>query len=401
VERGAEHIAIFLRALNGGGAERVMLTLAERFTERGHRVDVVILRSGEALDDLVPPRVRLIDLQPPDCVTALHRLGDFPVDDRRAVLPLLAWKPRLQMACVAHLANYLRRERPDAMLSALRFNTLAAVWAGQLAGTGTRQIVSERNELSVEVASSKRLRHLPDLIHRLYPRADGIIAVSRGVADDLAHTARIGRDRIATIPNPLDLERLQRSAASRTGHPWLETDSIPVILGIGRLDAQTDFETLIRAFSLLCAHRPCLLIILGEGTERPRLEGLVRELGLEHCVSLPGFVDAPAAYLARAALFVLTSRWEGLPNVMIEALGCGCPVVSTNCRSGPSEILDNGKWGRLVPLGNPRWVAAAMQDTLDDHPEPARLRARAEDFSSEKIAGRYLDVLLGGRNDRG
>jgi len=218
------------------------------------------------------------------------------------------------------------------------------------------------------------------------------VAVSRGVADDLARLTGLPREKIQVIYNPVVTPELFVKAEEPLGHPWFAAGEPPVILGVGRLHEAKDFQTLIRAFALVRKKRVARLVILGEGEERPKLEALVRELGLEEEVALPGFVDNPFKYMKRAGVFVLSSQWEGFGNVLVEAMACGTPVVSTACPSGPEEILENGRWGRLVSVGDVDALAEAIILTLDDknHPDVAR---RALDFGVQRAIDEYIRVL--------
>jgi glycosyltransferase involved in cell wall biosynthesis len=233
------------------------------------------------------------------------------------------------------------------------------------------------------------------LARHFYPRADAIIAVSNGIADDLAQVTGLPRERITTIYSPVITPELQEKARAPLDHPWFAQGSPPVLLGVGRLVPQKDFPTLLKAFARVRAVRKARLVILGEGIRRMELETLVRELGVAADVTLPGFVANPFPYMAGASVFVLSSAWEGLPGVLIEAMACGCPVVSTDCPSGPAEILDGGAYGPLVPVGNDEALAKAILSVLETPPDPERLRVRAALFSVDRAADRYLEVLLG------
>jgi glycosyltransferase involved in cell wall biosynthesis len=215
------------------------------------------------------------------------------------------------------------------------------------------------------------------------------------VADDAARVTGVPRERITAIHNPVLSLALRERGADPIDDPWLAPDGPPVILGVGRLVEQKDFPTLVRAFARLRARRSARLLILGEGPERAALERLVAELGVAADVRLRGRVPGAPAFMARAAVFVLSSAWEGFGRVLVEALAMGCPVVSTDCPSGPREILENGLYGPLVPVGDDAALAAAIESVLERPPERAALRKRAEDFSLERGVERYLAVLLG------
>jgi glycosyltransferase involved in cell wall biosynthesis len=240
------------------------------------------------------------------------------------------------------------------------------------------------------------------LARRSYLTADAIVTVSHGVADDLALHAGIPRERITTIYNPVVTPDLLDKAQAPLDHPWFTPGAPPVVLGVGRLHAQKDFPTLLKAFARVRAKQEARLMILGEGknarkntVQRTALTALAAQLGVAADVALPGFVDNPFAYMARAAVFALSSAWEGLPGVLIQAMACGCPVVSTDCPSGPAEILENGEYGSLVPVGDDLSLANAILSTLNAPPARDRLQARAAMFSVDRTADRYLEVLLG------
>ena len=358
--------AIFIQDLRGGGAERMMVNLANGMASRNLAVDLVLAEATGPYVELVDPAVRMVDLR-------AKRVAASP------------WA----------LAGYLRRERPDALLSALLHVNVAALIARRLAPAG-RLVISERNTVSVDLTNigSRSIRLARWLARHLYARADGIIAVSQGVADDLVAFFGLPPERVCVINNPVVTPYLLRQAAAPLADAWFRDSDRPVILGIGKLWPQKDFGTLIAAFARLRQRRPARLAILGEGAERPRLAALVRELGLDGDVALPGFVDNPYACMARASLFALSSRWEGSPNVLVEAMACGTPVVSTDCPSGPGEILEGGRYGPLVPIGDAERLADAMARLLDRPTPTQALKARAADYSVERATTGYLDVLF-------
>jgi glycosyltransferase involved in cell wall biosynthesis len=227
----------------------------------------------------------------------------------------------------------------------------------------------------------------------MYSKLDALITVSNGVQLDLVTLVKLDRKKLHVVYNPVVGEQLLYKARMPVEDPWLRKDGIPVILGVGRLIKAKDFPTLLRAFALVRQERRARLLILGEGEDRPGLEVLVRELGLQNDVSFPGFMENPYSYMAKADVFVLSSRWEGLPTVLVEAMACGTPVVATDCPSGPHEILEGGRWGKLVPVGDARAMADAIQATLDvPLIPPPEAWAR---FTVEGIAQQYAALLLG------
>jgi glycosyltransferase involved in cell wall biosynthesis len=398
LRRDGHHLAIFLRSLaGGGGAERMMVTLAGALHEMGHRVDLVLGRAvGNFLDE-VHPGVRVVDLGARTILTALPALLRFPADGVHMLPAFLPPAPPRVLGSIPALARYLRAERPEAMLSALNYSNLAAVWARRLADVPTHLALSERNTLSVRASRSRErsLRALPAMIRRFYPWADAVSAVSDGVADDLSRIAGIPRASIVTTWNPVVSPALAEAAAQPLDHAWFRPGEPPVVLAAGKLRPQKDFTTLIDAFAKLRAKRPARLVILGEGPEQGRLRVRARRLDVSVDVAFEGFVPNPFAFMARAAAFALSSAWEGLPSVLIQAMACGCPVVSTDCPSGPSEILEGGVHGPLVPVGDADALASAILRLLDAPPDRNGLRRRAEAFSVERVAERYLAAMLG------
>lgn len=358
-------VALFIPSLYGGGVRRVMVNLARGLVQEGLPVDMVLTRAEGPYLSQLPSQVRVVDL-----------------NSRRVGLAVPA------------LIRYLRRARPKALLSAMEHANLAALIAKALSGVPVKVVVSVHAIYSreVELFPHRRNRALvPFLVRRLYPYASTVVAVSESVAADLAAAA--GLQKIKVIFNPVVTPRLREQLQELPDHPWFDLKGPPVILSAGRLTAEKDFESLIRAFHLLRLRRPARLVILGEGPQREKLEGLVRSLKLDDYVQLPGFVSNPYRYMARAAVFVLSSRREGFGNVLVEALAAGTPVVSTACPGGPAEILEQGRYGRLVPVGDVDALAEAVEQTLGTPPNPELLRLRAEDFSIERILPLYREVL--------
>jgi glycosyltransferase involved in cell wall biosynthesis len=374
----------------------MMVHLAGAFAERGHRVDLVLGRQRGHFLDAIPRTVRCVELRGASALGALRAAARDPATARRLAPADLGCSPPWVLGRAPAPARYLRQERPEALLSALNYSNLTALWARRLAGVPLRLVVSERNTLSVQAARDRRRRErmLPALVRHFYPEADAVIAVSAGVADDLARASGIARDRIQVTYNPVVTPDLAEQARAPLDCDWFEPGWPPVVLGVGKLKPQKDFPTLLRAFARLRSTRPARLVILGEGPERRRLETLVRELGIGAHVALPGFVDNPFRYMGRAAVFALASAWEGLPGVLIQAMACGCAVVSTDCPSGPAEILEGGEHGPLVPVGDDAALAGAIGRLLDAPPDPAALRARADAFAMDRVADRYLAVLI-------
>lgn len=379
-EAGASprHVAFFASSLPVGAIQDVLVNLAVEFAARGHRVDLVTPRL-DAEPSVPTPGVRLVDL---DALST--RLPWFKRKRRR-------WLP----SATPELTRYLRAEKPDSLLAGGLYANLPALWARRLAGVQTRIVLCEQNPLSRACRNPGRIRLLtPIWVRRSYPHADAIVACSGGVADDMTAFTGIPRERITAIHNPVVTPALLTRAEEPVEHPWLAPGEPPVILSVARLAVQKDFPTLIRAFARVRAQRPVRLLVLGEGRRRAELEALIAELGIAQDVTLPGFTENPLPYMKRAALFALSSIYEGFGNVLIEALACGCPVVSTASLGGPAEILEGGRYGRLVPTGDVAALAGAIEATLDAPPDPSVLQKRASEFSSERIADRYEQVMI-------
>jgi glycosyltransferase involved in cell wall biosynthesis len=375
-------LALFIYDLGGGGSQRRALTLAGAFAERGHAVDLVVLDASGPLRDRLPAGIRLVKLE-----------------SGRIARQAKRWGRRLELRLASRaLAGYLQRERPDALLAAASHVNLAAVRAHRLARIPSALVLRASNHSfgsrgGVEAGSSGRRERQ---IRRLYPQADAIIGVSRAVAEDLRRMLPSAGHRVTPVYSPIWTPSLLVDAGAPLDHPWFVPGAPPVVSGVGRLTAQKDFPTLVRAFARLRTRRPARLVILGAAKRAGRRESLLalaRDLGVADDVWLPGSVENPLRYLARSAVFVLSSAWEGLPAVLIEAMACGCPVVSTDCPGGSREILEDGRWGPLVPPGESEALAAAIGGLLDVPPEPGGLRRRAACFDRERAVDGYLEVL--------
>jgi glycosyltransferase involved in cell wall biosynthesis len=344
---------------------RVMM--AREWISRGHKVDFVLVQKQGELLEILPKEARVIDLG----------VDHF----RDAIMPLRA---------------YLRQHKPSVMLAAMWPLTVAAIIAAQLSGTGVRTVVSDHSILthSYSHKGSGHRALLRASMALVYPMADIRIAVSKGVAADLANLSGIKQDQFRVIYNPAAVGGTESDGADLS----VELADIhgSLILTVGNLKDAKNHILLINAFSLLAPDSDATLYILGEGALRGELEQLVIQHGLQGRVLLPGFQVDTGPWYRRADLFVLSSKYEGFGNVIVEALEHGVPVVSTDCPSGPREILCDGKYGRLVPVGDAAALAEAMQAALSESPDRDSLRARARDFSVEKIAAEYLDVMLPG-----
>ena len=362
-----KHVAMYMPSLRGGGAERAMLGLAAGLAARDVSVDLVLVRAeGEYLAEL-PGGVRLIDFG----------------SNRTA-------------SSVLKFLRYVRKERPSVVMSALTPTNVVTLIAKLLFRNELRVVIRQDSTLTEEFHNgSLKERGVMRVLKWLMPAADSIVSVSHGVAEDLRGLVPSACRKVTTIYNPIVWPDHAAKAAATVDHPWFHDVSIPVVLSVGRLAPVKEHTTMIRAFSQVVDSRPARLVILGEGPERDNLAGLASQLGISEQVDMPGFRMNPFAYMSKSRVFVLSSRYEGLSTVLIEAMASGTPVVSTDCRSGPREILEDGKWGRLVPVGDWRAMAEAIIDTLDNPIPSDQLIARASAFSAEASVDRYLEVLTG------
>jgi glycosyltransferase involved in cell wall biosynthesis len=344
----------------------MMINLARGFSERGFAADMVLVQATGVHFHDVPRSVRVIDL-----------------------------KAKRMSRSVPALVRYLKRERPNVLLSTLNTTNVASVVATRIAGTATRTVLRQATGFPQKRRGPYTFNGalISPLMRCTYPLADAVIAVSQGVAADLARIARLPLNRIHVAPNPVVTEELLRMARTTPSHPWLAPGAPPVILGAGRLTEEKDFATLMCAFARVRRRVLARLLILGDGEERSTLEELIRKLGIENCAQLPGFVRNPFAFMSRAAVFVLSSAWEGMPNVLIQALACGAPVVASDCKSGPREILQDGRYGRLVPVGDAGALAKAIVSVLDQ-PRQGVPREAWASFSLDNAVDRYLHILF-------
>jgi glycosyltransferase involved in cell wall biosynthesis len=366
-----KQIAFYIRNLDVGGIQRIVTALANCMIGRGYHVDIVLANKEGPLRKEVREEVRVLNL---DRSSALRSLPGF--------------------------VRYAKQERPDAVVSMDDSINILLPWVCALFSLDTKVVLSVQNNIS-EYSEDEGVWYsgaLPYLVSASYPFADEIITASEGVRDDLYETSNVRKKNVRVIHNPVVSNEMHKKRSLRCPHSWLRDAQEPVIIGVGRLSLQKNFSLLIRSFARVSTSIDARLVILGDGMERSRLENLIRKLGLQDRVDLPGFVDNPFPYYEEASLFVLSSVYEGFGNVIVEALACGCPVVSTDCPSGPQEILEGGKWGRLVPVNDVEALAEAMRATLADPPDPEPLRRRADAFSVEAAVEAYERVLFPDRS---
>jgi glycosyltransferase involved in cell wall biosynthesis len=359
-------IAIFLATSGHSGVDRIMQHLIPEIARRGYRVDLLQVRGhGPHLDGL-PSHVTCIDL-------GHHHT----------------------YSCLPALVRYLRQQRPVLLLSDKDRVNRTALLARWLSRTGTPLIFRLGITVSINLASRGGFERWLQRtsIGRLYRFAQRVLVPSQGVADDLSRYTGLSPEKIRVVPSPGIPDDLFNRILPRPDHPWFREREMPLILSAGELGTRKDFATLLRAFALLRARRPCRLVIIGRGKQREQLLELADTLGIRKDVDLPGFVENPYPYMAHADLFAFTSRWEGLGLVLVEALALGTPVVSTDCPSGPSEILQRGRFGPLVPVGDAEALARAMETTLDDTRPRDFLQQAARPYTVSAATDAYLGAM--------
>lgn len=361
-EPSARKIVLFLPSMAGGGAERVVLAEARELVRRGHQVDLILSLGGGELLPLLPPEVRVIE------IGASRMIG--------ALVPLI---------------RYLRRERPDALHATMWPSTVIAIAAHRIALSKARLIVSDQIALSRQFRGTSHWLPMLTTTRLLYPLADTRICCSSAAADDVAKVSAMSRDGFEVIYNPIELPATIRATDAERS---LWAGSSRRLIAVGALKDQKNHALLLRAFAM-SDHRDAKLVILGEGSLRPTLERLAADLGLSDKVAFPGFFLDPWPYYAAANLFVLSSDYEGFANVVAEALYAGLRVVSTDCIAGPREILDNGRFGALVPVGSVDDLAAAIDQAFEREADPDRARARAIGVAGPAQVARYSDLLVG------
>jgi glycosyltransferase involved in cell wall biosynthesis len=391
--RPQRHIALLMASFNGRGVQRVFLNLGAELVGRGHRVTLLVCRCSGSLEGESLGGMRLVPLGPV-----------VPTDWRlvRALAPLLrhcigaSGTPYLSR--LAGLLEFVENERPDVVLSGgTRCNVLNGM-ARRLSSVAFRAVLTEHNPLSGKLRRASRQWKLRG-VTKFYPHGDAIAGVSKGVADELA--LYLGRDdRLPVLPNPVITPLFRKQSAEAPPHPWLTDGGPPVVLAVGALEPRKNFAMLLRAVARLRQRLPVRLIVLGEGPQRAELETLAGELGIIDAVAMPGFTRNVAAWLASASALALSSTYEGFGCVIVEALACGCPVVSTDCPYGPREILADGRYGRLVEPNDYHGLAVALEETLAERTDHRALVERARQYTVARAADAYLALMFRDQSNR-
>ncbi len=360
----ARHVVLYVPDLSAGGAERAALNLLEALPGPDLRVTLLLNRRSGPLLAAIPAGASVESLE-----------------------------ARRTLAALPRLALYLRRERPDVVISYLEFNNIAAIWANWLAGRPSRIVASHHSMNATPGLRNWKHRLAPLLYRLVLGSASHVVAVSQGIGTELSR-AFDGRLRLTVINNPIVTMRYRELAATPVDHPWFLPDAPPVVLGVGRFTAEKNFALLIDAFARLARTSPARLVLLGDGPQRAELVQRIAACGIGARATIMPVDPNPWRYMARARVLVLTSLLEGFGNVLVEAMATGTPVVSVDCPDGPAEILGRGKWGRLVPPGDPAALAKAIAETLETPGDAAARKARAMEFSAQAIAARYRELIV-------
>lgn len=359
-------IACFFATSGHSGVDRAMKHLIPAILKRGYPVDLLHVRKHGPYIEPDQEGLRIIDLG------SKHVYPSLPA-----------------------VVRYLKQEKPFVMLSDKDRVNRTAIFSKKLAGVDTRLVLSSGTTISIDLASrgffDRWLQR--NSMGKLYRFADNVIVTSEGVADDMAQYTGLPRHLINVVPSPVVPEECFQAQYPRPEHPWFAAGEPPVILGVGELCMRKDFQTLLRAFALVRAQRACRLVILGKGRQMEELQALVVQLGIDSDVDFAGFQPNPYTFMQHAAVFAFTSRWEGLGFVLIEALAVGTPVVSTDCPSGPREILQDGRFGTLVPVGDVNRLAKAIAETLENSPPREFLQQAARPYAIEEATTAYLAAL--------
>jgi glycosyltransferase involved in cell wall biosynthesis len=358
-------LVILIPSLCGGGLEKSILRLAVELNKQSVELDFVVINAIDSAYS-VPDELNYIDLNASRIIYSLY--------------PLI---------------KFLKKTKPRVLFSANTPLNIIVIIAKIITGYPKLLVIGERNHLSSSVKHSSQIRDklLPYFVRFLYPIADFVLAVSKSVANDVIAVGNLNKSKVKVVHNLFNIDEIIAQASLPTGIDWIDAPEVPILISVGRMVPQKAYDTLLKAFSVVKSKKKCRLIILGDGEKRIELQELAEELQVANDVYMPGFVQNPYSYLSKAKLLVHSSNWEGLPAVLIEALACGLPIVSTNSPGGASEILENGIYGTLVPTQNPDALAEAILIQLEKKAEPGRLIERARFFSSDRVLQKYLDVF--------
>jgi len=362
-------IAFFSYDMRVGGAEKMILTLLPWFINAGYSIDLVLVKKTGAFLTDIDPRVNLISLKK-------EHVG-------QSLFPLL---------------KYFKKSKPDVFISNLTHLNIVTIIAKFFSGTRSKIIITEHSSITTNnLQKGGKEGILVFLARFLYPLADKTVVVSEGAAQNLIEAIKINPNKVQSIYNPIDMDRIRILSGEKIDEFWLTEKSIPVLIAIGRLEQEKNFSFLLNVFQTLIKKRKARLLILGEGSEREALEKQIKVYGIQNEVKLPGIKTNPYPYISNADILVCTSKYEGFNITLAESLACGTPVISMNCPYGPAEILDNGTYGQLISPGDQDGMVNAIIAAID-HPESLpskeKLMERAKRFSAEKIFSEYQELFL-------
>lgn len=365
-----QRLTFFIPDMSVGGAEQVVVNIVNGLSARGYDVELLLSRTRGELQPELASHVTVVELPP-------------------TPLPVLGVATHLPA-----LVSYLNRTNPAALFPHLNHTSIVCLAAKKLSDADTKVIPTQHSSPGVSDDQTLKGRVVLRLCSQLYPSADRIIAVSEGVAETLVDRLSVQREIISVLHNPIEVDAVRERARDPVDHRWVEEDETDVILFVGRLAEQKDLETWLRTFERVHEQHPATRgILVGKGSERERLSALADELGLSDVVSIPGYVENPYRFMKQADVFLLSSQYEGLPTVLIEALACGCPIVSTDCPSGPREILADGEYGTLAPVGDVDALADGVRTTLADPVAADKLQRRADDFAPDAVFDDYEQFI--------
>ena len=363
-------LSFVLPNLRAGGAEQVVITLLNGLASRGYSVELLLSEYSGPLKTELDDSVKVATLPPA----------------RTSVFGVAAHLPAIAM--------YLQQKNPAAMFPHLEHPSVVCLTAHIATDTDTVVIPTQHSTLVGPGGGTPKDRIVDNLVPHLYPSANRIIAVAQGVANSITERTAVDPSDVSILHNPVDIDRIQRQAQEPLEHDWFVNDELKVILFVGRIAPEKDLQTWLQVFNSVHAENPrTRAVIAGRGPDREELLQFAERLGIADVVAMPGYVDNPYKYMKRASVFLLSSRREGLPTVLIEALACGCPVVATDCRSGPREVLADGQFGQLAPVAEPSQIAKAVSEVLEQSPAPAKLRSRADNFAATSVLDDYEQFL--------
>ncbi len=361
-----KYLAIFCPYFDNGGVEHMLVNLSRGMASLGHKADFIVGHSNRPYLGSLPEEINIIELG------STRKTG-----------------------IIEKTVTYLHQSHPSIILSAKEPSNKLLLRARTISGVPFKIFLRSVTNISKQLENRnffKRVLVNRELKHT-YRMADGIIAVSDGVAEDISKITNLPRDDISVIPNPVITPDIMDLAKQPIDHDWFCSGKPPVIIGIGRLGRPKNFSLLVKAFAEVRKSIPCRLVILGNGRRRERLLRLARRLKVDNDFWSPGFIENPYPYIVNSRIFVLSSLWEGSPNALTESLALGIPVVSTDCPSGPREILQDGRYGQLVPLNDVTAMAQAIIRTLDAPPAPDFLKNAVKNYTMENSARQYLQVM--------